>query len=62
MATFVTCNRKLEQTLFMLGIHHLEWRKTEDGMTEWVYANTPKLRQIVEWFREANATRAKGGW
>ena len=62
MATFKTQNRKLEQTLWALGVHHLSWHKTDDGMTEWVYHNTPKVQQIVEWFREANENKKKVGW
>ena len=41
MATFKTQNRKLEQTLWALGVHHLSWHKTEDGMTEWETATIP---------------------
>ena len=62
MATITTMNRKLEQTLWALGVHHLSWHKTEDGMTEWVYPNTEKVQQIFAWFREANEKRTKGGW
>ena len=62
MATLKTMNRKLEQTLFNLGVHHLSWEKNEDGMTVWIYPNNDKVRQIMEWFREANEQRAKGGW
>ena len=62
MATLRTMNRKLEQTLYALGVHHLSWEKNEDGMTVWIYPNNDKVRQIMEWFREANEQRAKGGW
>ena len=62
MATLKTMNRKLEQTLYALGVHHLSWEKNEDGMTVWIYPNNDKVRQIMEWFREANEQRAKGGW
>ena len=62
MATLKTMNRKLEQTLYNLGVHHLSWEKNEDGMTVWIYPNNDKVRQIMEWFREANEQRAKGGW
>lgn len=62
MATLRTMNRKLEQTLFNLGVHHLSWEKNEDGMTVWIYPNTEKVRQIMEWFREANDNKRKAGW
>ena len=62
MATFETKNRKLEQTLFNLGEHHLSWHKDEDGYTVWVYRNTEKVQQIVSWFREAMQKRENGGW
>jgi len=63
MATFTTKNRKLEQTLFNLGEHHLSWHKDpEDGYTVWVYRNTEKVQQIVSWFREAIQKRENGGW
>lgn len=62
MATFTTQNRKLEQTLWALGVHHLSWHKTEDGMTEWVYKNSDKVQQIVAWFREAELNRWKIRW
>lgn len=62
MATFTTQNRKLEQTLWALGVHHLSWHKTEDGMTEWVYPNNEKVQKIVTWFREADESRRKAGW
>ena len=39
MATIETRNRKLEQTLFNLGVHHLSWKKDIDGYTVWVYPN-----------------------
>ena len=62
MATLRTMNRKLEQTLFNLGVHHLSWEKIEDGMTVWIYPNTEKVRQIIDWFREANDNKRKAGW
>lgn len=62
MATFTTQNRKLEQTLWALGVHHLSWHKNDDGMTEWVYQNNEKVQQIVAWFREADEKRRKVGW
>lgn len=62
MATIRTCNRKLEQILFALGVHHLSWEKNEDGMTVWIYPNTEKVRQIFDWFREATEKRENGGW
>lgn len=62
MATIRTMNRKLEQILWGLGVHHLSWEKNEDGMTVWVYPNTEKVRQIMDWFREANDNKRKVGW
>ena len=62
MATIRTSNRKLEQVLWSLGVHHLSWEKDEDGMTVWVYPDNEKVRQIREWFREANENRRKAGW
>lgn len=61
-ATISTMNRKLEQVLFELGVHHLQWDKNDDGMTVWIYPNTEKVRQIMAWFREANESKRKAGW
>lgn len=62
MATIRTMNRKLEQTLWSLGVHHLSWEKDDDGMTVWIYPDNEKVRTIVGWFREANDTKRKVGW
>ena len=62
MATIRTRNRKLEQVLFALGVHHLGWEKDEDGMTVWIYPNNNKVQQIMAWFKEANDKRTNGGW
>ena len=62
MATIRTTNRKLEQVLFTLGVHHLSWEKNEDNMTVWIYPNTEKVQQIVKWFREANERKERVGW
>lgn len=62
MATIKTRNRKLEQTLYALGEHHLSWEKDDDGMTVWTYKNTPKVQQICSWFKEAQEKREKAGW
>ena len=60
--TLRTTNRKLEQTLFNLGVHHLSWEKDEDNMTVWIYPNNEKVKQIFTWFREANQKKQKAGW
>jgi len=62
MATLKTYSRKLEQTLYNLGEHHLEWGKDDEGMTYWIYPNTPKVQQIFTWFKEANEKKWKVGW
>lgn len=62
MATITTMNRKLEQTLFNLGVHFISCDKNADGMTVWTYKNTEKVRQIMEWFREAQTKRTNYGW
>lgn len=63
MATTIrTRNRKLEQILFDLGVHHLDWEKDEEGLTVWIYPNTDKVQQIMRWFRDANDNRKKVGW
>ena len=62
MATLTTRNRKLEQTLFNLGISWLSCDKDEEGMTYWTYSNTEKTRTIFEWFKEAAANRRKVEW
>lgn len=62
MATIRTMNRKLEQTLWALGVHHLSWEKDDDGMTVWIYPDNEKVRQIMTWFREANDMKRKVGW
>ena len=38
MNTFETCNRRLEQFLFVHDIHFMEWYKNEDGLTIWRFA------------------------
>ena len=62
MATIRTMNRRLEQTLWALGVHHLSWEKDADGMTVWIYPDNEKVRQIMAWFREAGENRRKAGW
>jgi hypothetical protein len=62
MVTLRTRNRKLEQTLFNLGVTYLDWEKDEDGLTVWIYPNTEKVKTIMTWFTEANRRRVKGGW
>ena len=62
MATIRTMNRKLENVLWALGVHHLSWEKNDDGMTVWIYPNTEKVRQIMAWLREASDNRVKRGW
>ena len=62
MATLKTYNRKLEQTLFNLGVTFLSCDKDDDGMTYWTYANNEKNKQIFDWFKEANVVRRKAGW
>lgn len=55
-------NRRLEQTLFYLGITYLSCDKTDEGMTVWTYPATEKVTQIVKWFKEATAYRQNAGW
>ena len=62
MATIRTMNRKLENVLWALGVHHLSWEKNDDGMTVWIYPNSEKVRQIMAWFKESNEKRLNGGW
>lgn len=62
MATIKTMNRKLEQTLFNLGVTFLSCDKNDDGMTVWTYPNTEKVRLIFQWFRESAERREKAGW
>ena len=61
-ATVKTMNRKLENILFDLGVHHLGYEKNEDGMTVWIYPNTEKVRLIMKMFRDAQEMRRKVGW
>lgn len=61
-ATVKTMNRKLENILFDLGVHHLGYEKNEDGMTVWIYPNTEKVRLIMKMFRDAQEMRRKAGW
>jgi hypothetical protein len=62
MATLRTYNRKLEQTLFHLGVTFLSCDKDDEGMTYWTYPNNEKVKQIFDWFKEANTKRRKAGW
>ena len=62
MATLKTYSRKLEQTLYSLGVTYLSWDKDEDGMTYWTYRNDEKTAIIFRWFKEANENRRKAGW
>jgi len=62
MATLKTYNRKLEQTLFNLGVTFLSCDKDDEGMTYWTYVNNEKNNQIFGWFREATENRRKAGW
>ena len=60
--TLKTYNRKLEQTLFALGVTFLSCDKDDEGMTYWTYRNDDKTAQIFRWFREATELRRKAGW
>lgn len=60
--TLKTYNRRLEQTLFALGVSFLSCEKDDEGMTYWVYRNDEKTSQIFRWFREATESRRKAGW
>ena len=62
MATIKTMNRKLEQTLFSLGVTYISCDKNEDGMTVWTYPNTEKVQTIFKWFREASDRRERMDW
>lgn len=55
---FTTTNRKLEQFLYMHGIRFDHWTKDLDGITIWVYENTPETMRVVEEFRDINARKA----
>ena len=57
MNTFETCNRRLEQFLFVHDIHFMEWYKNEDGLTCWVYPDNMEIRGVVEEFRKLDARR-----
>ena len=52
-----TCNRRLEQFLFVHDIHFMEWYKNEDGLTCWVYPDNMEIRGVVEEFRKLDARR-----
>ena len=62
MATIRVYNRRLEQALFSLGVHHLECDKDDEGMTYWTYTRDEKTEQIIKWFKEATESRRKAGW
>ena len=62
MATLRTYNRKLEQTLFNLGVTFLSCDKDDEGMTYWTYSNNEKTATIFGWFKEATDKRRKAGW
>lgn len=57
MNTFETCNRRLEQFLFIHDIRFKEWYKNEDGLTCWVYPDNMEIREVVEEFRKLDARR-----
>lgn len=57
MNTFETCNRRLEQFLFVHDIFFKEWYKNADGLTCWVYADNMETRDVVEEFRKLDARR-----
>ena len=50
--TIKTSNRKLENTLYNLGVQFASCDKNEDGMTVWTYIRNEKVDQIVKWFRD----------
>lgn len=62
MATVKVYNRKLEQTLYNLGIHYLSCDKDEEDMTVWTYTVTEKTMMIINMFKEATEKRRKMGW
>ena len=60
---FETNCRKLEQFLYVHDIFHTRYYKDADGMTVWVYYNTPYLRETVEEYRKIAARRERvKGW
>ena len=52
MKEFVTANYRLEQFLYLHKVSFKYQRKNADLLTEWVYEDTPRLRQVVAEFRE----------
>lgn len=57
--TFETNSRKLEQFLFLHDIHHISWRKDDDGMTVWEYPRTKDAVRVVDEYREIIARRTR---
>lgn len=58
--TYETTNRKLENFLFIHDIFHLSYYKSPiDGLTVWVYADTPELRRVVAEYMEIAKRRAE---
>ena len=52
-----TCNRKLEQFLYLHDIIFVSWRKNDDDMTEWTYKDTEELQRVVAEFKEIEQRR-----
>lgn len=53
MKHYETSNRKLENFLFVHDIFHVRWYKSPiDGLTVWVYNDTPELRRIIAEYME----------
>ena len=57
MNTFETCNRRLEQFLFVHDIRFSEWYRNNDGLTTWVYPDNAELREVVKEFRKLDERR-----
>ena len=51
-----TTNRKLEAYLYAIGIKPIAYEVLWDGMVQWTYQNTQKLREACDLYRKLKQT------
>ena len=54
--SYATTNRNLENFMHLHKISFTAQRKTDDFLTEWLYACTPKFQEVLTEYRELYGT------
>lgn len=57
-----TTNRAMESFLYAHQCRATRYGKNEDGMTYWVYPNTPEVMEIVDEYHKIQTMRKENRW